>query len=134
MRYLLLALALIACKEEPRTVKKRAPRPAAVDEEESKAPAAAPSDDPSWISGTWQKRGGREWLLFNPPSQVAVLAGKPVTMKSRGKYILHGRYLTLQLPQPNGVMSERYLDVAPDHSRLSEEGTGISYERGSPPP
>ena len=132
MRYLLLILALIACKEEPRSVKKRAPK-TAVEEEEAKAAAAA-IDDPSWISGTWQKRKASEWLLFNPPGQVAVLAGKPAAMKSRGKYILKGRFLTLQLPQPNGVMSERYLDVAPDRSRLSEEASGASYERGSPPP
>jgi hypothetical protein len=133
MKYLLLALALIACKEEPKPVKKRAPKAVAVGEEEPKT-AEPVRDDPSWISGTWQKNGAREWLLFNPPAQVAVLAGKPAVMKSRGKYILHGRYLTLQLPQPNGVMATRYLDVAPDRSRLAEEATGASYQRGSPPP
>jgi hypothetical protein len=133
MRYLLLALALIACKDESRAAKKRAPKPAAVAEEEARAAAAA-IDDPSWISGTWQKKGANEWLLFNPPGQVAVLAGKPATMKQRGKFTLKGRYLMIQIPQPNGSVADHYFDVSPDHSRFAEEGTRASYERGSPPP
>jgi hypothetical protein len=133
MRYLLLALALIACNDESKAAKKRAQKTAIVAAEEAKAAAAA-SDDPSWITGTWQKKGAREWLLFNPPGQVAVLAGKPATMKVRGKFTLKGRYLMLQFPQPNGSVADQYLDVSLDRSRLAEEGTGASYERGSPPP
>jgi hypothetical protein len=132
MRLLLLALlALAACKDESKA-KKRAARP--VEEQASEPAAAAADDTPAWLAGTWHKKGQREWLLFNPPDQVAVLAGKPVTMKTRGKFVLHGRYLTLQLPQSNGVVAERYLDVSADRSRLTEETAAAWYERGAPPP
>jgi hypothetical protein len=130
---LVLAVALLGCKDEPKSGKRRSAKPAAV-EEEAKPEAQPVKDESSWIAGTWHKKGQREWLLFNPPDQVAVLGGKPVSMKSRGKFSLKGRYLTLLLPQPNGVVAERYLDVSPDRSRLTDETAAAWYERGAPPP
>jgi len=123
---LLLVLALMACRKSEPAKKARATKPVAA---ESSAPHA---DDPAWIGGTWEKQGGREWLLFNPPDQFAVLSGKPATIKARGKYQMQAKYVTLFVPQPNGIPTERYLEAAPDHQRLSEGSTGV-WVRGAPP-
>ena len=133
MRYLLLALALVACNEDTKPARKRA-RPAAVEEEaEPKAAAAPVSDDPSWISGTWQKKGAREWLLFNPPAQVAVIAGKPPAMIARGEFVPSGRSISLFFRGTGGTQ-ERVLEAAPDRSELHEVGpTPATYRRGAPP-
>ena len=120
---LLALLALGACKRESKKA-------------EPAKKAAAPQDDsPAWLVGTWQKGSAQEWLLFDPSrGQVAIVSGKPATMKSRGKFKLVGRYLTLQFTRPNGSIEAIDLVVAPDRSRLVvEEGKGF-YQRGSPPP
>ncbi len=122
-----LVLALTACrKSEPAKKQPRATKPIAAE------PSLPQADDPAWIGGTWEKQGGHEWLLFNPPEQFAVIAGKPPTMKARGKYQMQAKYITLFVPQPNGVLAERYLEAAPDHQTLSEGGAGV-WVRGAPP-
>jgi hypothetical protein len=124
---LLLVLALVACRKSEPAKKQGATKPIA------SHPFATPqADDPAWIGGTWEKQGGREWLLFNPPEQFAVLSGKPPTIKSRGKYQMQAKYVTLFVPQPNGIPAERYLEAAPDHQRLIEGSSGV-WVRGAPP-
>jgi hypothetical protein len=136
---LILILSLGACQKSEAPKKKRAPKPAAAEsaaaQEAKPTPAPAQTaDDPSWLAGTWQKKGASEWLLFNPPNQVAVLAGKPARMIARGKFSARGRFLMLEFPLPNGGVTVRELTAAPDRSRLSEGTAAAWYERGSPPP
>jgi hypothetical protein len=45
---------------------------------------------------------------------------------------MQAKYITLFVPQPNGVLAERYLEAAPDHQTLSEGGAGV-WVRGAPP-
>jgi hypothetical protein len=120
---LLALLALGACKREPKKA------------EPAKKSAAPQDDNPAWLVGTWQKGNAQEWLLFDPTrGQVAIISGKPATMKTRGKFKLVGRYLTLEFTKPNGSIEAIDLVVSPDRSRLGvEEGKGF-YQRGSPPP
>jgi hypothetical protein len=121
----LLALLALgsACKREP---KKNEP---------AKKTAAPQDDNPAFLVGTWQKGNAQEWLVFDPTrGQVAIVSGKPATMKTRGKFKLAGRYLTLEFKKPNGSLDAIDLVVSPDQSRLTlEEGQGF-YQRGSPPP
>ena len=145
----LLCFCLLASCKDREAPARRAARPAlaASAAETEASPGAEISDDTdsAWLLGTWQKQGSRgglqipvkEWLLFNAPDQVALLAGKPAVLRGRGRFVLHGKYLTLLLPQPTGLTVERYLDVARDHSRLGEGAESeqpTSWVRGSPAP
>lgn len=58
---------------------------------------AEPVEDSRWLSGSWQKGGGREWLLFNPPDEVGVLEGKPAKLVAHGKYSANGNYVSVLL-------------------------------------
>lgn len=82
--------------------------------------------DPAWVSGMWQKEGEPRWLLFNPPSEVAELAGKPARVVRRGRLVVHGRYISAIFDD-----GEIQLEGTRDHAALS--GGGGVYRRGSPP-
>lgn len=57
-----------------------------------------PIEDSRWLSGSWQRGTEREWLLFNPPSEVGLLKGKPAALVAHGKYSAHGNYISVLLP------------------------------------
>jgi hypothetical protein len=100
-------------------------------------PAAAvnPHDDAAWLYGTWQRQSGKaEWLLFNPPTAVLQISGKPAAVTARGEFVLHGRFVSLVFPQPNGSTAERELKASADHFELTERGLPpATYKRGAPP-
>lgn len=120
-----LLLAAAACKKA-RPPEPRAPRPVA----SKAAPADAelpPDDDPSWLAGTWEKQGEPRWLLFNLPSEVAELAGKPARVVRRGKLVVHGRFISAIFDD-----GELQLEGTRDHAQLTARGGGV-YRRGAPP-
>ncbi len=128
MRALLLVLMVVAaCK--PGTVVPPQP-PQRVPVVRPVAPVAAPPvvEDASWLQGTWAKEGKPEWLLFNPPHEVAVLRGTPATMEERGSFIAHGRFIAVLLPSGE-------LDLKADEDRkwLLSSSPQAKYSRGSPP-
>jgi hypothetical protein len=91
--------------------------------------------DISWLVGTWERQSGaKDWLLFNPPKQLAVIAGNPPTITARGEFVPSGRSISLFFRGPGGNTIERVLEATPDYSELREGGTPpATYRRGAPP-
>lgn len=97
--------------------------------------AAPPAEDVSWLIGTWERQsGGKDWLLFNAPKDVMVLAGKPAGVTMRGEFIAHGRFVSLIFREPGRLPVERELEAPPDRSELRENAAvPVTYRRGAPP-
>ncbi|HZX93066.1 MAG TPA: hypothetical protein VFE90_01010 [Myxococcales bacterium] len=126
-------LALLACSPEKREPRPRASRPAAP---VATTPSPAPAqEDGSWLEGTWERQAGiKDWLLFNAPKEVLVLAGKPATVTHRGEFVPHGRFVSLFFRLPGGSLVERELEAPADRSELREKGSSPAiYRRGAPP-
>ena len=124
-----LALLLLAFASACR--KAEAPKVRAPVVTKSETPAAdraiaEAEDDPSWIAGTWKKKGDPRWLLFNLPADVAELAGNPPRVVRRGKLSVHGQFVSAIFND-----GEYDLRATPDHAELS--GAPGVYRRGSPP-
>jgi len=122
---LLLALAAIGCKKEP--PKQPKPKPGEIQIETPMVNKAldAADGDTTWLSGTWQKAGEARWFLFNVPSDVAELAGKPPHVVRRGRLVVHGRFVDAIFPT-----EELHFKASADRSELQSDGT---YRRGAPP-
>ena len=143
MRVAVAALVpLLACSRDPHEA-----RPRAVAAQRSPAPAAAApappppraapaaEEDVGWLLGTWERQSApKDWLLFNPPKQVAVISGKPAAVTLRGEFAANGRFVSLIFRQQGGSVVERELQAPPDRSELREGGpTPSTYRRGAPP-
>jgi hypothetical protein len=91
--------------------------------------------DISWLVGTWERQSApKDWLLFNPPKEVAVIAGKPPTMTARGEFVPTGRSISIFMRGPGGGTTERVLEATADLSELREAGPPpATYRRGAPP-
>jgi hypothetical protein len=124
---LLLSFALAAAckKEQPKEAKPKAGEIQFETPMVNKALDAA-DGDPSWLSGTWQKSGEDRWFLFNVPSDVAELAGRPARVVRRGKLVVHGRFVDAIFPT-----EEVHFKAAGDRSEMVSDGI---YRRGAPPP
>ncbi len=126
--------ALVGCSRAPEK-HAAAPRAAVVDAGPPPEPAFSTAGaDISWLVGTWERQSGqKEWLLFNAPKEVAVIAGKPPAMIARGEFVPSGRSISLFFRGTGGTQ-ERVLEAAPDRSELHEVGpTPATYRRGAPP-
>lgn len=133
-----LPVLLLACSGKPEPVHVAAPRAAA-----AATDAAAPQEpakttqgaDIAWLVGTWERQAPpREWLLFNAPKEVGVLAGTPPALVSRGEFIPSGKEISLFFRGAGGATVERVFVASPDRSELHERGVpGGTYRRGSPP-
>jgi len=122
---LCLPLLLVSCrKAEPPKAK---PRPGEIQIETPLVNKALDAADGSaeWLSGTWQKQGAERWFLFNLPSDVAELAGKPPHVVRRGRLVIHGRFVDAIFPT-----EEMHFKASSDRSEMQSDGT---YRRGAPP-
>jgi hypothetical protein len=104
------------------------------------APAAKPSlsgqgADISWLVGTWERQSApKEWLLFNAPKEVGVIAGNPPALTNRGEFIPNGRFVSLFFRGVGGSTVERVLEASADYAELRERSTPpATYRRGAPP-
>ena len=126
LRGVLVALIMLtACrKAEPPKAK---PRPGEIQIETPLVNKALDAADGSteWLSGTWQKQGAERWFLFNLPSDVAELAGKPPHVVRRGRLVVHGRFVDAIFPT-----EEMHFKASSDRSEMQSDGT---YRRGAPP-
>ena len=123
---LLLFLA-VACRK-PAPVEE-APKPKAGEVQietplVNKALDAADAD-PQWLAGTWQKQGEPRWFLFNLPSDVAELKGKPARVVRRGRLVVHGAFVDAIFDT-----EEMHFQASPDRAELRADGV---YRRGAPP-
>ena len=91
-RWALVAAVLVAgCrKKQPRET--HAAKALVVDAGPSETPLAdrivADEADVQWLAGTWKQEGSDRWFLFNLPSDVMELGGKPVHVIRRGKLVI----------------------------------------------
>ena len=129
----LAVLALLSCSRSGQEKHAAAPRAAPVD-------AGPPSFstagmDISWLVGTWERQSApQEWLLFNAPKEVAVIAGKPPTMVARGEFVPNGRSVSIFFRGTGGATQERVFEATADYSELREAGPSpATYRRGAPP-
>ena len=120
-----LALAAACKKEQPEPAKPKAGEIQFETPMVNKALDAA-DGDPSWLSGTWQKAGEERWFLFNLPSDVAEIAGRPAHVVRRGRLVIHGRYVDAIFPT-----EELHFKATADRSEMQSDGI---YRRGAPPP
>jgi hypothetical protein len=132
----LAALALVALLACSRKQEQHAAAPKAATAADAGPPALSTAGaDISWLVGTWERQpGGKEWLLFNAPKEVAVLSGKPPTLSARGEFVPTGRSISIFIRSPGGAQTELVLEATPDKSEL--RGTGpkpATYRRGAPP-
>jgi hypothetical protein len=118
---------------------KRAATPLAAAAVDS-GPAPKPSfssagADISWLVGTWERQSApKEWLLFNPPKQIAVISGSPPAVNARGEFVPNGRSISLFFRGTGGSNIERVFEASPDYSELRETATPpATYRRGAPP-
>jgi hypothetical protein len=130
-----LMLLLLACsrgQQERAAVPKSAPVDAGPPPSQAFSTAGA---DISWLVGTWERESPpKDWLLFNPPKEVAVIAGNPPTMTARGEFVPTGRSISIFMRGQGGGTIERVLEATPDQSELREAGaTPVTYRRGAPP-
>ena len=131
-------LAFLACSQKPQPAAHvAAPRPAPADAGPAQeAAVTGQGADISWLVGTWERQSAlKEWLLFNAPREVAILAGSPPAMVDRGEFIPNGKEISLFLKRGTqaGIV-ERVLLASPDRSELHERGAaGGTYRRGAPP-
>ena len=127
--------ALAACSRAPEK-HEAAPRAVVIDAGPPPEPALSTAGaDISWLVGTWERQSGqKEWLLFNAPKEVAVIAGKPPTMVARGEFVPSGKTISLFFRGSGGATQERSFEAAADRSELHELGpTPATYRRGAPP-
>jgi hypothetical protein len=136
---------LLACSREPHEARPRAvpaqgaaapaARGAPAVPAAQAAPAAAADEDVTWLLGTWERQSPpKDWLLFNPPKDVMIIAGKPAAVTRRGEFVANGRFVSLIFRQQGGSAVERELQAPPDRSELREGGpTPATYRRGAPP-
>jgi hypothetical protein len=113
-----------------------APRAVVVEAGPPAEPATSTAGvDISWLVGTWERQSGaKEWLLFNAPKEVAVIAGKPPVMVARGEFVPSGKSISLFFRGAGGATQERVFEAAPDRSELHElSPTPGTYRRGAPP-
>jgi hypothetical protein len=128
-KWLLVCLALTACKKAP------APEPeiarAAPVQEEAQTPradqAVKDDEDASWLMGMWKEDGRAAFLLFNP-GEVAELVGRPVKVTRRGKLHVHGKYVALVFDT-----QELHYEASSDRSELASDDIRHVYRRGAPP-
>jgi hypothetical protein len=134
--------ALLACTQKRQEKHAAVPLPAADagTTSASAAPAAQPSlsgqgADISWLVGTWERQSApKEWLLFNAPKEVGVIAGNPPALTDRGEFIPSGRFVSLFFRGVGGSTVERVLEASADHAELRERSTPpATYRRGAPP-
>ena len=134
----LCVVAVLACsrgKEEKHAVVARA-APAAPPAVDAGQPAVTTQGaDISWLVGTWEKQSApKEWLLFNAPREVGVIAGNPPALTGRGEFIPTGNSISLFFRGVGGTTVERVLEASADHQELREAGTPrVTYRRGAPP-
>jgi hypothetical protein len=126
-KWLLLCLALIACKKAPPPEPEVA-RTAPAQETPRADQAVKDDEDASWLMGMWKEDGKAGWLLFNP-GEVAELIGKPVKVTRRGKLRVHGKYVALIFET-----QELHYEASSDHSELASDDIRHVYRRGAPPP
>jgi hypothetical protein len=109
-----------------------APRAALPDAATAQPALSTAGADISWLVGTWERQTGpKEWLLFNPPKEVAVISGTPPAVSARGEFVPQGRSISIFMRGPGGGTTERILEGSPDHSELHEDA--VTYRRGAPP-
>ena len=126
-KWLLLCLALAACKKAPPPEPETAV--AAPVQETPRADQAVKDDeDASWLMGTWKEDGKAAWFLFNP-GEVAELVGRPVKVARRGKLRVHGKYLALIFET-----QELHYEASSDRSEIASDDIRHVYRRGAPPP
>ena len=128
----LLLAALCACSQKKQT----SPLAAAPARPADAGPPALSTQgaDISWLIGTWERQSApKEWLLFNAPNEVGVLAGTPPALAGRGEFIPNGRSISLFFRGSGGNTSERVLEASADHAELSEKSANATYRRGAPP-
>jgi hypothetical protein len=91
--------------------------------------------DITWLIGTWERQSRpKEWLLFNAPNEVGVLAGSPPALTGKGEFIPNGRSVSLFFRGVGGNTVERVFEGSADGSELREQGTAnATYRRGTPP-
>ena len=127
---------LLACSRGQQEQHAAAPKPVPVDAGPPPPPAFSTAGaDISWLVGTWERQSTpKDWLLFNPPKEVAVIAGAPPTMIARGEFVPTGRSISIFLRGQGGGTTERVLEATPDLSELREAGPPpLTYRRGAPP-
>ena len=128
----LLVAALCACSQKKQT----APMAAAPANAADAGPEARSTQgaDISWLVGTWERQSApKEWLLFNAPNEVGVLAGNPPSLAGRGEFVPNGRSISLFFRASGGNITERVLEASGDHAELREKSANATYRRGAPP-
>ncbi len=133
-------LLLLACsRQKPEThavVARPAPVVAAAVDAGAKAEPAVTTQgsDISWLVGTWERQSkDKEWLLFNAPNEVGVIAGNPPALTGRGEFVPTGRSISLFFRSVGGNTVERVLEASADRSELREAAANATYRRGAPP-
>lgn len=129
-RQIVLLLLLVACKKPAEPVQERASEPGV---QEAPTPIAdkiiaEDEGDPAWLSGTWQQKGQRHWFLFNLPSEVAELSGKPPRVVRRGRLVVHGRFVSAVFND-----AEVHFEASEDRGQLQSDAPRAVYRRGAPP-
>ena len=122
---LLAGLALAACRKGPPPPAPMQQRQIQIETPLVDKSLEAADADPQWLSGTWQKQGESRWFLFNLPSDVAELKGKPARVVRRGQLVVHGAFVDAIFEG-----EELHFEASRDRSEL--RGPGV-YRRGSPP-
>jgi len=132
----LVFLLLLACSRGQQEQHAAAPKAAPVDAGPPPPPAYSTAGaDISWLVGTWERDSApKDWLLFNAPKEVAVIAGSPPVMTARGEFVPSGRSISIFMRGQGGGTVERVLEASPDRSELREAGPPpATYRRGAPP-
>jgi hypothetical protein len=129
-------LALLACSRKAQEKHVAAALPAQAEPAPPKKPEVSTQGaDISWLVGTWERQSApKDWLLFNAPKEVAVLAGKPPALTERGEFIPTGKSISLFFRGGGGSIVERVLEATADYKELRENGNPpVTYRRGAPP-
>jgi hypothetical protein len=132
----LTLVLLLACSRGQQEQHAAVPKPPPVDAGPPPPSAfSTAGSDISWLVGTWERQSApKDWLLFNAPKEVAVIAGAPPAMIARGEFVPTGRSISIFIPGQGGGTVERVLEATPDRSELREAGPPpVTYRRGAPP-
>ncbi|HUJ28110.1 MAG TPA: hypothetical protein VLW85_18945 [Myxococcales bacterium] len=125
---MLLLLAIACSKKQP---EKHQAKPVAAEQTETPVAdkvIAEDESDSTWLIGTWQEGGQRHWFLFNVPTEVAELSGKPAKVVRRGKLVIHGRYVDAIFDT-----AEVHFVATKDHAQMTADNPRGVYQRGAPP-